>query len=222
LENPMQPALSRLKRRIADRARGQLSPDRLVALGLELGKGAFIARNVYIDPGFPWLITIGDEATLAPAVIVLAHDASMQRHMRHTLIAPVVIGKRVFIGAGAIILAGSRIGDDAVVGAGAVVSGHIPAGSIVAGNPARIIGDVESTSRRHRQAASQAPRWPHEGWTLTHGITEERKRAQRGTLVAGTVGYLELPDTPPVAEEPTGTAAGVTPPPTPHIPPIRG
>lgn len=188
--------LSRLKRRIADRARGHLSPDRLVSLGLELGKGAFIARTVYIDPGFPWLVTIGDEATLAPGVIILAHDASMQRHVRHTLIAPVIIGKRAFIGAGAIVLAGSRIGDDAIVGAGTVVSGEIPDGSIVAGNPAKIIGNVESTSRRHRRAAAQAPRWPHEGWTLTHGITEERKQVQRTALVAGTAGYLELPDAP--------------------------
>jgi maltose O-acetyltransferase len=186
-------ALSGLKRRIVDRARGQLSPDHLVALGLELGTGAFISRTAYIDPGFPWLITIGDEATLAPGVIILAHDASMQRHMRHTLIAPVVIGKRAFIGAGAIILAGSRVGDNAILGAGAVVSGDIPAGSIVAGNPAKIIGDVESTSQRHRRAASAAPRWPHEGWTLTHGITEERKQVQRRALVAGAVGYLEVP-----------------------------
>jgi maltose O-acetyltransferase len=198
----MHPALSGLRRRIADRIRGQLSPDRMVALGLELGTGAFIARTAYIDPGFPWLITIGDEATLAPGVIILAHDASMQRHMRHTLIAPVMIGKRAFIGAGAIILAGSLIGDDAIVGAGAVVSGDIPAGSIVAGNPAKIIGDVESTAHRHRRAASEAPRWPHEGWTLTHGITDERKRAQRRALVAGTTGYLELPDTPRAADGP--------------------
>jgi maltose O-acetyltransferase len=187
-------ALGGLKRRIVDRARGQLSPDRLVALGLELGKGAFISRTTYIDPGFPWLVTIEDEATLAPGVIILAHDASMQHHARHTLIAPVVIGKRAFIGAGAIILAGSRVGDDAIVGAGTVVSGDIPAGSIVAGNPAKVIGDVESTSQRHRRAASQAPRWPHRGWTLAHGITEERKREQRTALVPGTVGYLELPD----------------------------
>ena len=125
-----------MKRRVADRVRGQLSPDRLVALGLELGEGAFIARTAYVDPGFPWLITVGEEATLGPGVIILAHDASMQRHVRRTLIAPVVIGRRAFIGAGAIILPGSRIGDDSIVGAGAVVSGE-SAGGGGRGNPAR-------------------------------------------------------------------------------------
>lgn len=201
LETPMRTTLNRVKRRIADRARGQLSPDRLVALGMELGEGAFIARTVYIDPGFPWLVTIGDGATLAPGVIILAHDASMQSQTRHTLIAPVVIGKRAFIGAGAIILAGARIGDDAVVGAGSVVSSDVPPRSIVAGNPAKVIGDVGSTSERHSQAVSHAPRWPHEGWTLTHGITEERKRAQRSALNTGRVGYLALPDAPRVGHE---------------------
>jgi maltose O-acetyltransferase len=186
--------LSRLKRRVADRVRGQLSPDRLVALGLELGEGAFIARTAYVDPGFPWLITVGEEATLGPGVIILAHDASMQRHVRRTLIAPVLIGRRAFIGAGAIILPGSRIGDNSIVGAGAVVSGDVPPGSVVVGNPARIIGDVESTAKRHELAAFEAPAWPHEGWTLSHGITEERKAAQRRALVPGTAGYLELPN----------------------------
>jgi maltose O-acetyltransferase len=196
----MHTAFSGLRSRIADWVRGQPNPDRLVALGLELGSGAFISRTTYIDPGFPWLITIGDEATLAPGVILLAHDASMQRHARYTLIAPVVIGKRAFVGAGAIILAGTQIGDNAIVGAGAVVSGEFPAGSVVAGNPARIIGDVESTSQRHRRAASQAPRWPHQGWTLTHGITRERRVAQRRALPAGTVGYLELPGALPATD----------------------
>lgn len=186
--------LSRMKRRVADRVRGQLSPDRLVALGLELGEGAFIARTAYVDPGFPWLITVGEEATLGPGVIILAHDASMQRHVRRTLIAPVLIGRRAFIGAGAIILPGSRIGDNSIVGAGAVVSGDVPPGSVVVGNPARIIGDVESTAKRHELAAFEAPAWPHEGWTLSHGITEERKAAQRRALVPGTAGYLELPN----------------------------
>lgn len=54
----------------------------------------------------------------------------------------VVIGSDVFIGAGALVLPGSRIGDGAVVAAGSVVKGEVPAGVIVAGNPARVIKDV--------------------------------------------------------------------------------
>lgn len=51
----------------------------------------------------------------------------------------VVIGKNCFIGMNSIILKGSILGDDCVVGAGAVVSGVYEAGSVIAGNPAKVI-----------------------------------------------------------------------------------
>jgi len=52
---------------------------------------------------------------------------------------PVVIGDNVWIGMNSIILKGVRIGDNSVVGAGAVVSRDVPANTVVAGNPARIV-----------------------------------------------------------------------------------
>jgi len=57
--------------------------------------------------------------------------------------AEVEIGDRVFVGANAVILMGVTIGDGAVVAAGAVVTESVPAGTIVAGVPARVIGRVE-------------------------------------------------------------------------------
>ena len=180
----------RLIRRVLARLRGELSVERLVAQGLELGERTFIARGVYLDPGHPWLISIGDETGLSPGVVVMVHDASMRRHMGFTRIARVAIGKRVFVGAGAIILPGSRIGDDSIVGAGAVVRGDVPPSSMVVGNPAKVVADVKSVAEWHRQAATQSPTWPHDGWTVGRGITEARKRAQREALAGGVSGYL--------------------------------
>jgi len=51
---------------------------------------------------------------------------------------PVRIGRNVWIGGGAIILPGVTIGDDAIVGAGSVVTRDVPAGATVVGNPARV------------------------------------------------------------------------------------
>ena len=59
---------------------------------------------------------------------------------------PVSIGKNCFIGARAIILKGVTIGDRAVVGAGAVVTRDVPAGAVVAGNPAKV---VKMRSKQH-------------------------------------------------------------------------
>jgi acetyltransferase-like isoleucine patch superfamily enzyme len=57
--------------------------------------------------------------------------------------APVVIEDDVFLGAGAVVLKGVRVGAGAIVGAGAVVTHDVPARCIVAGNPARVVGRVD-------------------------------------------------------------------------------
>ena len=129
-------------------------------------------------------------------MIVLTHDASSRLSAGYTRIARVVIGDRVFVGAGAILLPGTKIGDDAIVAAGAVVRGNVPPGKLVAGNPAKIISDVQSVAAWHRNAAAAGPQWPHEGWTIGRGITEARKHEQREALASGISGYLGGPSPP--------------------------
>ena len=57
---------------------------------------------------------------------------------------PIKIGKNCFIGCNAMILKGTELGDGCVVGAGAVVSGKFEAGSVIVGNPARVIRQLEN------------------------------------------------------------------------------
>jgi maltose O-acetyltransferase len=57
------------------------------------------------------------------------------------------IGKFAWIGGGAIILPGVTIGDEAVVGAGSVVTRHVPAGATVIGNPARMVASAGQSER---------------------------------------------------------------------------
>ena len=56
---------------------------------------------------------------------------------------PIYIGKNCFIGCNAIILKGTILGDGCVVGAGAVVAGEFEAGSVIAGNPAKVIRKLQ-------------------------------------------------------------------------------
>jgi len=91
-------------------------------------------------------IIIGDRVLLGTGVVVTDNDAHpihpAQRN-DHNLIrkAPVRIANDVFVGARAMILKGVTIGEGAVVGAGSIVTKSVPAFAIVAGNPARVIGD---------------------------------------------------------------------------------
>lgn len=85
-----------------------------------------------IDGVNPQLVSIGDYSVVGIHSVLLAHCP-----IRGAL--PCRIGKFVYIGFGAIILPGVTIGDHCLNGAGAVVTRDVPAGSVVAGNPARVL-----------------------------------------------------------------------------------
>src|ERR1700742_1393183 len=155
-----------------DHLRGTPTLAMLRRRGLRAGRVVPLGPFCVLDHHHAHLIEIGDEATLAPGVQILAHDASTKRHLGWTRVGRVVIGRRVFVGAGTIILPDTTIGDDAIVGAGSVVCRDIAPGAVAVGNPAREVGRTEDYVARHRAAMDERPRFPWQGWTLTGGISE--------------------------------------------------
>ena len=175
----------RLWRRAVLRLRGWPDVEGLERSGLRIGRNVFVGGGTVLDPDFCFLIAIGDDTVISLGVMVLAHDASTRRHLGYSRVAPVTIGRRAFIGARAVILPGVTIGDDAIVGAGSVVSGDVEAGTVVAGNPARVITTTEEYLARHRRELAHRPTWERAGWTVSGGITAQSQREMREALARG-------------------------------------
>lgn len=105
---------------------------------ISIGEGAFLNVNCVVLDVVK--VTIGRGAQIGSAVQILTADHPRNAAQRARMLEfgrPIMIGANVWIGSGAIILPGVTIGDDAVVGAGSVVTRDVPAGATVAGNPAR-------------------------------------------------------------------------------------
>lgn len=108
-----------------------------------LGEGVGISNTVV------WArtrITIGARTMIGSGSMILDHDFHELPlgSDKEVKAAPVEIGERVFIGARSIVLKGVKIGDGAIIGAGSVVTRDIPANTIAAGNPVKIIREISA------------------------------------------------------------------------------
>jgi len=123
------------------------------------GKGAVIRPPFHCDYGFNIRladrvflnfgciildvveVTIGEATQIGPAVQIYTADHPRdpaERRAGLEIGRPVRIGSNVWLGGGAIVLPGVTIGDDAIIGAGSVVTRDVPAGATMVGNPARL------------------------------------------------------------------------------------
>ena len=105
--------------------------------GVKIGQNCFIYTKHFGTE--PFLIEIGDNVTLAADVKLITHDGSGPLLGRIYRYRRIKIGNNVFIGMNTIVLLGVEIGDNVIIGAGSVVTKSVPANSVVAGNPAKII-----------------------------------------------------------------------------------
>lgn len=115
----------------------------------DCGKNIHIGKNVFINSGCRFQdqggITLGDDTLVGHNVVIATLNHGLAANDRGSLYpSPVVIGKNVWVGAGATILPGVTIGENAVIAAGAVVAKDVPANTIVGGVPAKVIKKIPS------------------------------------------------------------------------------
>ncbi len=100
---------------------------------MDISPSARVSFGAKLDKTNPQGVHIGDESYIASGAIIFSHDFSRALH------SDTHIGRRCFIGANAIVMCGITIGDEVIVGSGAIVTKDVPSHCIVAGNPAKIL-----------------------------------------------------------------------------------
>lgn len=120
----------------------------------DYGYNIRLGRNVFINYHCIFLdcapIDIGNDVQIGPAVQLYTAQHPLEASVRRSGLEsarPIRIGNDVWIGGGAVVLPGVTIGDRSVVGAGSVVVQAVPADCVVAGNPARVVRTLTSTTQ---------------------------------------------------------------------------
>ena len=169
----------------------ETSTQDLINAGMKVGANFQRQEKTIIDSSHCWLISIGDNVTLAPRVHILAHDASTKNPLGYTRIGLVNIGNNVFVGAGTIILPGISIGDNVVIGAGSVVTKDIPSNSVAAGNPAGVIAAYDAYISKKHVELSECQLFDDTYTLRNPNLTDEMKNKMIADLSKGRIGYVK-------------------------------
>ena len=112
------------------------------------GENTRVGRNVFINQNCTMYdlggIDIADDVMIGPNVslITSGHPIEPSQRRAFVIAKPIVIGRSVWIAAGATIIGGVTVGDNSVIAAGAVVTRDVPPSTLVGGNPARVIRSI--------------------------------------------------------------------------------
>ena len=108
--------------------------------GVRIGENCLIYTNGF--PTEPYLVEIGDHCAISQGVEFVTHDASgwlFEDHPEMDVFGPIQVGNNTYFGTNVTVMPGTRIGSNCVIGSGAVIRGQVPDGSVVMGNPAKVV-----------------------------------------------------------------------------------
>ncbi len=171
------------------RIRGEYTTEKLLKMGLKVGKNFKRLNGVILDPSHCWLICIGDNVTMAPRVHILAHDASTKSFLDYTKIGCVTIGDNVFIGAESVVLPGVTIGNNVIIGANSTVTHNIPDNSVAVGSPAKVICSIDEYLTKEKSRMNTSIVY-EDDFTLVGNISDEKKKQQSNEL-KDRIGYVK-------------------------------
>ena len=132
--------------------------------GYDIDPTTTLERNLNLDRLYPQGVHIGKSCMIASGTTILSHDHCKRTgsNIEDCLLMDTYIGDRCFLAVNCMIMPGVHVGNECVVGAGAVVTKDVPANSVVAGNPAKVI----------RQNIRMGDRGVLLNWNLQEGWTE--------------------------------------------------
>lgn len=124
---------------------------------MEFGFFVTLGAGSFVNQGSIWLdcapVTIGREVMMGPRVCFFTSDHALladERLAGDIVARPITVGDRVWIGGNTTILGGVHIGDEAVIGAGSVVTRDIPPKVVAVGNPCRVLRPITEKDRLRR------------------------------------------------------------------------
>lgn len=162
--------------------------EKAIANGMKVGENPNFQDEIIFDPSHCWLISIGDNVTIAPRVHILCHDASTKLPLGYTKIGKVIIGNNVFIGANTTILPSVIIENNCIIGANSVVTMDIPNNSVAVGNPCRVIKTYDEYIDENRKLMRQVPIFDKK---YTIGYISNKQKLEMNTKLKQSIGFIE-------------------------------
>ena len=134
--------------------------------GVRIGENCLVYTTLFSTE--PYLIEIGNNVAISSETSFITHDGSPRIFLDQPdmdVFGSIKVGNNIFFGTHCIILPGTQIGSDSIIGSGSVVRGVIPDGSVVFGNPARVVMKTPlmkqlMVNHKHRLDTRHLP--PHE------------------------------------------------------------